>query len=81
MKPRLTFAARSLLNSIVITAPPSGIVSTTVFNTRLFRRNLTVYRELERFGRIVILSEANVTATNEIHEKTFITYKIRKQHA
>lgn len=74
MKP--STSARRLLSSLQVTTPRMGVASTTVYTTRKMYRHLGIYRELHALGLIAILQESDVTASNERHARTFITYKL-----
>jgi hypothetical protein len=73
---KLTFAERRLLANLLIRWP-NGMGFTTLYNARKNYPNLTLYRSLERKGKLRIFSAVNATTENMLYGMTSITFKIR----
>jgi len=72
----LTFAERALLRALWIKSDGTP-QSTCVYNTRRNYSNLTLYRALERKGRLTIHTVANATTENMLYGKSNITFTLK----
>jgi hypothetical protein len=74
----MTYAERMLLRALLIKYVPGKQEVTRVYNARRNYPNLTVYRSLEKAGKLRILKAENATTENMLYGMSTITFVLER---
>jgi len=73
----LSYSERMLLRALTIKNVSGVILTARVYNTRKNRPNLTLYRALERAGKLTIHTVSNATTENMLYGMSVITFTLK----